>query len=312
MPIKTTTELLQDITDRLANNNAGDISAADVRENIENIVTSILPIVTKELNSSRPFEQDIQIGVSTGEDCPTLTLMSGVYFRDNSFQNTAYPGPGSILHNDLGGLDVGDPHSTYLPSDGSRALTGSLELQQWINSSGVNDRGIKFTQDSSENETLNIAANTDVKFLSDNSTMSSSNGMALAYLNFGASGLDQTVTVRSALNINSIERDDPASLGKFKIKFKPGTLDSANFVAIGSSNGRSDSDNGEDFAHNVVATVDRGGEGTVLSNHYVTFFVNNNAGAYVDAAVNDLVIYGIASDVSVGTNVSSVQVPTPA
>ena len=311
MPIKTTTELLQDITDRLANNNAGDISAADVRENIENIVTSILPIVTKELNSSRPFEQDVVVGLG-GESPATLTLNSGVYFNDNTFQNTAYPGPNSILHNQLGGLDVGDPHPTYLPSDGSRALTGSLEVEQWLNSSGVNDRGIKFTQDSSQNETINVAANTDVKFLSDNSTMSSSNGMALAYLNFGASGLDQTVTVRSALNINSIERDDPASLGKFKINFKPGTLYSANFVAIGSSNGRSDSDNGEDFAHNVVAMVDRGGEGTTLSNHYVTFFVNNSAGAYVDAAVNDLVIYGIASGVSVGTNVSSVQVPTPA
>lgn len=312
MPIKTTTELLEDITSRLPNNNAGEISAADVRDNMENIVTSILPIVSKELNASKPFEQDIVIGVGNDSSTAKLTLNSGVLFSDGSFQNTAYPGPNSIQHNDLGGLDVGDPHPTYLPSDGSRALTGSLEVEQWLNSSGVNDRGIKFTQDSSQNETMNVAANTDVKFLSDNSTMSSSNGMALAYLNFGASGLDQTVTVRSALNINSIERDDPASLGKFKINFKPGTLDSANFVAIGSSNGRSDSDNGEDFAHNTVAMVDRGGEGTTLSNHYVTFFVNNSAGAYVDAAVNDLVIYGIASGVSVGTHVSSVQVPTPA
>lgn len=311
MPIKTTTELLQDITTRLANNNAGDISAADVRENIENIVTSILPIVTKELNASKPFEQDIVVGTGGVESPATLTLNSGVYFKDNTFQSTAYPGPGSIQHNDLAGLDVGDPHSTYLPSDGSRPLTGSLEAQQWINSSGVNTRGIKFTQDSSQNETLNIAGNTDVKFLSDNSTIDSFKGVALAYLNFGASGLSETVTVRAAHNVSSIEREDPTSLGKFRINFNPETLDSSNFVAIGSSNSRSDSDNGEDFSNNTVALVKRGGDGSTLSPHFVTFFVHNDAGAYVDAAVNDLVIYGIASGVLVGTDVSSVQVPTP-
>ena len=106
-------------------------------------------------------------------------------------------------------------------------------------------------------------------------------------------------------------REDPTGLGKFRINFKPETLDSSNFVAIGSSNSRTDNDNGEDFSNNTVSLVKRGGDGSTLSPHFVTFFVHNDAGAYVDAAVNDLVIYGMTSGVLVGTDVSSVQVPTP-
>jgi hypothetical protein len=320
MAEKSTLNLLNDITVRLADNNAGDISAGDVRENMYNIVDSILKIVSEELDSDKPFIQNIVIGdPNGGQDVATLILNSGVYFSDNTFQNTAYPGPGSINHNDLSGLNIGDPHSIYLPSDGSRALTGSLEVQQWLNSDGTNGRGIKFIQDDNGDEGLNIADNTRLIFNVDNSEIKSAKGVALAWLNFSASGVGDGITVNSSYNIDSIERwkaqpSDPASEGKFRINFKEGTLNSANFIAIGSSNGRSDGDQASDFSINTVGLVERGGTGVVGDLHYVTFFVlssdtlgGTGTPGYVDAPLNELVIYGLGAGVSSNENVQTIE-----
>jgi hypothetical protein len=317
---RTSQELVNNITSDLADNNAGDISAGDVRENMRDIVDSILKVVSEELGPSKPFVNNIVIGDANSESVATLTLNSGVYFSDNTFQHTAYPGPGLISHNDLADLDTGDPHSIYLPSDGSRALTGSLEVQQWLNSNGTNSRGIKFTQDSEGNETMRVANNTTVKFDVDNSNMSTAKGVALAWLNFGASGVDQTVTVYSAYNINAIEREGSGEEGKFKITFKPGTLDSSNFVAVGSSNGRNANSDGADFSINTVGLAERGGTGSIIDPHYVTFYVlsadrlsdaADDTPGFVDAPVNDLVVYGLGSGVLVGTDISSITLPTP-
>lgn len=317
---RTSQELVNNITNDLQDNNAGDISAGDVRENMRDIVDSILKIVSEELGPSRPFENNIVIGNPGSEAIATLTLSSGVYFNDSTFQNTAYPGPGLISHNALADLDDGDPHSIYLPSDGSRALTGSLEVQQWLNSDGTNSRGIKFIQDSEGNETMNVANNTTINFNLDNSSMSTAKGVALAWLSFGASGVDQSVTVYSAYNINSIEREGSGGEGKFKITFKPGTLDSSNFVAVASSNGRNANSDGADFSINTVGTAERGGLGSIIDPHYVTFYVlsadrlsdsADDTPGFVDAPVNDLVIYGLGSGVSVGTDISSISLPTP-
>ena len=62
-------------------------------------------------------------------------------------------------------------------------------------------------------------------------------------------------------------------------------------VAVGNSNSRSDNDAAEDFDVNTVGIVERDA-------NYVTFYVLNDAGNYVDAAVNDLVIFGNASGVT--------------
>ena len=64
---------------------------------------------------------------------------------------------------------------------------------------------------------LNIAGNTDVKFLSDNSTIDSFKGVVL-HISTLELLVFETVTVRAAHNISSIERRHLA--GKFRINFK--------------------------------------------------------------------------------------------
>lgn len=310
MAIQNRTTLLQQITDRLADNNAGNISAADVRENMENIVESMLSIVSKELDTSLPFEKDIQIGSSSTPTTATLTLASGVYFNDATFQSTAYPGPGQINHNDLAGLGdlTADPHPKYLPSDGTRPFTGSLPMQGWINESGVNNAGFNFNYNDG-NEIVGVGSNTTIKFDTDNSIVDTAKGVAKAWLNFSASGVSNSVTVHSAYNIAAIKRwkaipTDPASEGKFTVEFKPGTFDDAKFVAVAVSNGRDDDDQASDFSINTVGMVERGGDGTLLNPHYLSFFVlsaeavgGTGSPGYVDAPINELVVYGLGSGV---------------
>ena len=306
---KSVSTIEQDINTRIANNNAGDISAEDVRLPMLDIVGNITYIVSTELTASEYFQNNIQVGdVSQGSSCALLHLASGVTFEGHSTPQTQpFLGVSNIQHNDLGGRGLDNCHSQYfLLTGANNVVTQSFRNDGWISSSGVNSRGIQFTHDSDGDEFLNVASNTTVKFASDNSTLDSSKGVARAWINFAASGVSEPVQVKAAYNVNSIERLS-SSEGKFKIKFKPGTLNDTNFVAIGSSNSSSDDGNPEDFNQNTVAIVDRGGLGTNASNHFVSFVVQNTSDNYVDAKVNDLVIYGAASGVTVGTDVTGVQ-----
>ena len=314
--------LTDNITTDLADNNAGNISASDVRQNMLDIVDSIIPII--ETEEPINFKNDVTLGPSENGDPVYLHVSSGIFFQDG-LQTERYPGLGDIPHSGLAGRDLCDAHPQYFVTDPSscgdegvpiREVKGNWSNADWISSSGVSNRGIKFTQDTDQNEIVNLSSNTSMKFGSDNSSLSTAKGSALAWLNFGASGVDETVTVAAAHEVDAIERwkanpSDSASEGKFQINFKPGTFANANFVAVGSSSARGDSDEAGEFDRHTVGLVERGGQGTVLSPHYVTFFVLNEQGNYVDASINDLVIYGLASGVSVGTDISSVTLPTP-
>lgn len=305
---KSVSTIEQDIQTRIADNNAGNISAQDVRLPMLDIVGNINYIVSTELTASNFFQNDIQVGdASQGNSCAMLHIASGITFEGHANpQIQPFLGVSNINHNDLGGRGADNCHSQYFLLTGSdNVVEQSFRNLGWINSSGVNGRGIQFTTVQGS-EFLNVADGTTVKFASDNSTLDSTKGVARAWINFAASGVSEPVQVKAAYNINSIERLS-SSEGKFKIKFKPGTLNDTNFVAVGCSNSSSDDGNAEDFNQNTVAIVDRGGLGTNASNHYVSFAVQNTSDNYVDAKVNDLVIYGAASGVTVGTDVTGVQ-----
>ena len=77
---------------------------------------------------------------------------------------------------------------------------------------------------------------------------------------------------------------------RYKVYFKPGLFDNGNYVCVGNSNGTGDDASAEDMDVVNVGIVERTAD-------YVTFAVQNANGAYVNAAVNDLVIYGRASGV---------------
>ena len=296
------------IAAQLADNNAGLISAQDVRDNIYDAVDSIVYIVASgNFDSLHPFAKNVKLRTnSDNTDGGQLIVESCIVF-DNangySVQTQAYPGSTGIQHSGLAGLTAGDPHPQYLKLTGNRNMDANLGMgpkTNWINSSGItmtnNMHGISFEYVSTTGELMHVASGTSANFDIDNSKMPTAKGCAQAWIRFdGTSG---NMQVLSSYNIYQLERDGGA--GKFKVSFKPNTFADANYVAICSSNARSDDDTGEDFSHNTVGIVKR-------DKDYITFYVLDDAGTYIDAKVNDLIVFGNASGVTPSTGVIVVQ-----
>lgn len=301
--IKSSGQLVTDIGFALADNNAGEISAADVRNSILDTVASINYIVASgnfyEIN---PFLKNVRVK-KTGSDTGKIIVDSGIQFPNdpdnpNSLQTVAYPGPKSIKHNDLDELDDGDPHIQYVTKTGTRAFEGNVGLSNhWLNSSGnsiaqtSSGRGLQFRYLSSSRENINVGSGTQFTFLKDSSIMNSSRGVAKAWIRFEASGVggDGRPVVKDAYNVSGIKKHD---IGKFTIIFNSGVFKDNNYIAVGHSNGRSLAGNMEDFSENTVAMVYRTGDDAtkLRSTSYVV--MGEDVGAYLDGKINDLVVFG--------------------
>jgi hypothetical protein len=309
MAVKSQNTIRTEIQTRLADNNAGLISAADVRENMTNIVDSINWIVSSgDFDTETPFRgsnvRAARRASGGGFELGLFIAESGIDFPNGGgLQTSPYPGPGGIEHNQLAGLNVGNPHLRYMHIQGLNPATGNMPMgNSWINSSGnatalqTNNRGIKFTYTESK-EVMSVGDQTQVKFDVDNSTMDSAKGVAQAWLRFNGSG---DMAVISSHNISVLERtrgeDNTVNVGKFRVYFKPNMFTDGNYVAIGNSNAVGDSDASAEFNVNTVGIVER-------TKDYLTFYVRNANGAYVDASINDLVVYGNASGVIPSTGV---------
>ena len=306
MAVRPAVDIKTNINNELADNNAGNISAYDVRHNMEDIVDSLIPIVSSGNFNTSPFKgNNVRIGKKDdlyGE----LIVESGIRFdngtgTESDIQIVPFLGEAGINHNNLGNLTVGDPHTQYVNVNGIRAMERNLGLgDAWINSSGATDglattydnRGFQFEYVDSNNEVAHVGSKTTIKTDVDGSEMTSAVQVAQAYIRFIGSG---TMAVVDSHNVSQLERyDDP---GKFKVYFKAGLFDNGNYVCIANSNATSDNASPEDFDVNTAAVIERTAE-------YVTFVVRNDAGQYVNAAVNDLVVYGRASGVTAGDAVA--------
>ena len=295
----------------LADNNAGLISARDVRQNMLDIIESLKYIVASgDFDATHPFAKDVRVKINDTDpqniEGGTLIVESGIQFSNpignNGIQVEPYPGSTGIAHNGLAGLTLGDPHTQYLNLAGVRNMNANLGTggpNNWINASGVTMtnrmHGISFRYIDADEEIMHIGSGTTAKFDIDNSMMPTAKGAAQAWIRFNGSG---NMQVLSSYNVVKLQRPlGPTSPGKFKIFFKPNTFSDSNYVAVATSNARSDSDSGEDFSNNTVGIVER-------NKDYITFQVLNAAGSFVDAAVNDLVIFGNASGVIPSTGVT--------
>jgi len=309
MAIKSQSQITNDIQTDLADNNAGLISAADVRNNMQNIVDSINQIVgSGDFDATNPFSGSnvrakrqslgggqFQYGLFVAE--------SGINFPNagDTTQYVAYPGPSGISHNSLSNLSVGNPHTQYLHTNGLNVATGNLPLgTSWINSSGnaagvsTNNRGVKFTYVNNDKEIMNVGNKTTLNFDVDNSTMFSAKSTAQAWLRFeGTSG---NIVVNSSYNISGVHH---IAQGHYKIFFSPNTFSNASYVAIGQSNAIGASGSAEDFDVNTVGIVDR-------NRNYLTFLVKSDDNEYVNAKINDLVVFGNASGVTPSSSPSIV------
>jgi len=290
------------IRQRIRDNNAGLISAADVRNSMIDIVESIEVIVSSgNFNSNTPFVDHVRLRHVNGLG-GILYAESGIVFPNASngsdIQLVPYPGPGNIVHNQLSGLNAGDPHVQYVPISGTRPMLGSLGMSTfWINASGHSDptsnngyRGLQFSKLTNTSETINVGSGTNFTFLKDTSKIDSARGVAKAWIRFQGSGIggNGSPAVLDSYNISGIKKEN---VGKFTIIFNSGVFKDNNYVAIGHSNARSASSSREDFSENTVSTVYRVGD-DAQKLRSVSFVVMDDNGNYCDGVVNDLVVFG--------------------
>lgn len=296
MSVLPKAQLVSNIQSELSDNNAGLISAYNVRHNMQDIVESVNQLVASgDFDGTTPFTGSSIRAKITNGSYGMFIAESGINFPNGGgTQYVAYPGPLNISHNDLSNLSVGDPHTQYMSVDGTRVMQNNLGTKNnWINSSGnsvgnSNNRGLQFTHTPSTNkEVVHIGTGTKLTFDVDNSNLNTGKSVARAWINFSSSSGNLTV-VNDSHNIYAVQK---LGVGKHKIVFASGTLASNSYVAIGSSNSRSASDTGEDFDHNTVGLVYRTGD-DASALRSVTFYVINGEGKYTDAKINDLVVFG--------------------
>ena len=308
--MKSSGDLIASISADMADNNAGLISAEDVRHNMEDTVFSINRIVASgDTDVQFPFFNDVRAKKDTVAGAKGRFIAeSGVLFPNAPVNPTVlqvepYPGAGNIDHNQLNNLDVGHVHTQYYHVNGvdqaNNVLNGNVPVgNNWINASGYDDVGLKFEPLSSDGKTQNILTSGTLKF-GDNSRIPNAKGTAKAWLNFDASGIgtDNLPVIRSWHNISGVTRLAP---GKLKITFASGTFSNNNYVAIGTSNATTASGSKEDFSVNTVGLVLReGDDSTALRT--ITYVIKNENGDYVDAEMCDFVAYGYEPTETSGT-----------
>jgi len=307
--------LLYDISNQLPDNNAGQISAKDVRETMFNLCESI-PYVIASGDwdvANKEFISDIRLRRSTVDSITsggTLLVQSGIVFEDNgnpdgtALQTRPYLGPTGISHSELKDLTgtSNDHHTQYLLGAGTRSMSGDLGMGSnfiKFNNESTADigHGINFEYVDANEEVLHIGSKTHIEFDTDTSTITTGRSTAQAWVNFNSvSGVAEadTLDVRSSYNISSVRRVTEGGVpqaGKFRIYFTPNTFDSAaDICAVGTSNAKSSNASGGEIDSNSAICVERTAE-------YVTFYVMDDTNAFRDAEVNDIMIFGNPSGV---------------
>lgn len=294
MTVRNKTNLIAYVTGVLLDNNAGLISAADVRNSVVDTIESINTIVASgDFNSETPFSKHVRLKLNN-PDGGILYVESGISFPNaagsTDLQLVPYPGPVGIAHDSLGNLNTGDPHQQYLPVTGTRQMQGSLGMQNhWINSSGQSDpssyngyRGLQFSRVNPTGENINVGSGTSFVFLKDKSVINSARGVAKAWINFNASG--SVPVINDSYNVSGLIKESP---GHFVIVFHSGVFKNNDYAAIANSNATSST---TEFQKNTVGLVKRTlrDDGT----RSIAFYVMDDGGQFCDARINDLVAYG--------------------
>ena len=309
--MKSSGDLIASISADLADNNAGLISAEDVRSNMEDTAFSINKIVASgDTETAFPFYNNVTIK-KTGSSKGELYIGSGIKFPNdttypNEFQLEPWLGAGRLQHNTLAGLTTDHPHTQYYHVDGvteaDNVLNGHVPVghANWINASGYNAVGFRFNPQSSDGLIQDIMTSGGLVF-NDNSRIANAKGTAKAWLRFDASGEingPNAPVVESYHNIHSLER---ISQGKLRITFTSGTFSNNHYVALGNSNSRTVSGSKEDFEINTVGLVMRSGtDDDIEGLRSITFCILKGTD-YVDGQVNDFVAYGYEPNETSGT-----------
>ncbi len=314
MTVKNTGDLLSTIASELANNNAGNISAEDVRHNMEDIVQSINLIVSSgNFDTEWPYKNDVRAQRNASTSTGGMFIPeSGINFvNGGGIQYEPFKGVGQIDHDALGGLPGSDPHTQYFLHNGTRQMTGGVIMQDNnIGASGTANRGLKFKYINGNREDIFVGGSGQFVFEADSGRIESAKGVAKAWITFNTSGnavvgSPWTPTVYDSYNIHKFER---LSVGKFRLTFTSGTFASNDYVAVGSARFRhgggttNGASNGEDFSQGFVGLAYRtGDDGQASTPRQMTFNVlADDTSTYVESDLCDLVVYGRGSGVSAG------------
>ena len=245
-------DIINNIKCDLADNNIAAISAADIRENMEDIVYSINRIVASgDTQTEFPFFNAVA-ATTVGGGSGMFVPYSGISFPNSpvesertKLQTRPWLGPGGINHDELSDRNTSnDAHTQYLPIDGTRQMSDNLPMgANWINSSGAvngdsDDNGLFFKYNSpTVGDDVIVGTSGHLKFNKDQSSTDSFHGLAKCWLRFDAT--TNPPTIEGYHNIVKIHKEDT---GKFHITFTSGTFADNNYVAVGNSNANSDND----------------------------------------------------------------------
>ncbi len=318
--MKNSGDLITSISTDLADNNAGLISAEDVRHNMEDVAFSINRIVSSgDTATTFPFYNNVRARqVNTGDATEGIFIAeSGVQFPNwpvsvvgitNNTQIQPFPGINNLQHNDLGGLTGGNPHTQYYKTDGANPCTDDFVLgNNWINASGYEDTGFKFVP--VEGVKQEIYTSGTLRF-GDGSTIENGKGFANAWVRFKGSGeATNEPVIFASHGISGILRTRP---GKYRLIFDSGVFSDSNFVAIGTANGTDASGNREDMTVNTVGFVMREPLNNNKHVQQTTVVVRTAAGQYNDSELIDCAFYGLGVGESSGTPIISPIGPTTA
>ena len=282
--------LLARIEEQLADNNAGLISAADVRNNIGDAVRSINAIVASgDTSATFPFYNDVRakhtvplVGSAYGG---TFIAESGVLFPNaldtTKLQTRPFLGVGNLQHNELAGLTLADPHLQYVSISGHRPMLGNLRMAtHWIGASGINNDGLKFQYHPTGTTILTSGT---FKF-PDDSKLGSAIGVAKAFGSFDGTNAAHYYSY----GIHSITRH---SAGKYSVQVNSGILGTDDYVVITQSNARSTVASPEDFDRNTACSVVRSGVDPSTGRVAFSLNVLNENGSYVDGKILDVVVF---------------------
>ena len=313
--------ILTSIGQDLADNNAGLISAQDVRHNMEDTVASIPNIVSlSDTENTYYFRNNVLVSGDAGSidggatvkkfiteggisfpNSPTPGTSTSAPSAPNWIQIEPYPGANFIDHDDLDNRGNDEAHLQYLLINGNRGMIGNFWTYNtngahWIGPSGNDNEGMQFTYDADDKVVINTHGRivyADKSTSQDVYGSGTAKGVAKAWCNFDASGTpDALPVIRSSYNIDSLER---VSQGVIKITFASGIFGDNDYVAIGNSNANTGSGTYDAFDINTVGLMLREGDdqNTLRSIHYV---IRSDDNDLVDAEINDFVAFGLGPD----------------
>tara|TARA_R100000008_G_scaffold76097_2_gene55729 strand:+ start:4023 stop:5045 length:1023 start_codon:yes stop_codon:yes gene_type:complete len=314
--IKSSGDLITSISTDMADNNAGLISAEDVRHNMEDIVASIKRIVASGHTDGTgegggyPFYNNVLATKAADSSQGVFIAESGIKFPNwggtasaliDNVQIEPYPGSRGIDHGQLEASSLNDDdHPAYYALNGARALTANFKAgNNWINASGYDRKGFKFVPvghdkgggDIYSDQEIHVSG--DMRW-ADNSTMPNAKGVAQAWVQFDGSGnsgpsYGGEPVIRGYHGISGIVRLAP---GKYEIFFNSGVFKDNNYVCMGTANGTTASGSKEDMAVNTVGFVHRYEVDSNPDLRRTTCVVKTEAGGYADAQQIDCVFFG--------------------